>query len=292
MLLSILIPAYSYPAGILRICSVLEVQADPDLEVIIFDDSSDGGVQRLLDVFSFGNLNLHYYRNDPPLGPANNWNSLVNAATGKYCLLMHHDEFPIGFDFIDNALQELRCSQNTDVLMLNCLLVSGDGTVARRHVPQYLRSLVIRYQPSYLFRRNVIGPTACLIIRRSIYPKFDENLKWFIDVDAYFCLRQSTSRWKNSKCLQIGSLLGRIDSITATITYRLREIESEEIIYLSKKHSNVTMWRRTLFSRLHHLIESVSWYTMRIFTRLYGVGLNLLGYSPVSKSLLKKMLKL
>lgn len=288
--LSILIPAYSYPEGVDRIISGLTAEVDSLFEILIFDDSSDDGVARLVESWSHQGGWLRYQRNTPSLGAAANWNALLQAAKGEYCLLMHHDEFPLGSDFVHRAVDELRKNPDVDVLMMDCVLVRGDGKMVRRHVPNLVRSWAVRHAPAYLFRRNVIGPASALIVRRSLYPKFDDKLRWLIDVDAYFRLRQNTARWRICKHLQVGSLLGRGDSITANMGAGISEIQRQEQAYLVQKHPGAGMWLRTDANRWAHASEVALWALMRVSTRLYGRILSVFGVLPAEKMDLRKAL--
>lgn len=290
LLLSILVPAYSYPSGVRRIMREFGAHSSSQCEVLIFDDSPGDEVKQIIEAWREQGMPLRYQRNVPSLGVAGNWNALLEAARGEYCLLMHHDEFPLGSNFVGRALDVLRKNPDTDVLMMDCVLVGDDGRVARRHVPNLLRSWVARHVPAYLFRRNVIGPASALIVRRSLYPRFDDKLRWLIDVDAYFRLRQSTASWRVCGDLKIGSTLGRKDSITASIKDELKDLDAQERAYLVQKHPTAGLWLRADAHRWARAAETVLWAFMRVFTRLYARILSLFGILPVAEIDLKKAL--
>lgn len=288
--LSIVIPAFEYADGVRRILRNLSEDCPSSVEILIFDDSFSDGILNVVREWEGACQEIVYRRNCPSLGASGNWNALLESARGEYCLLMHHDEFPLGTDFVQRALDALRKDPGADVLMMDCVLVGSDGKVARRHVPNVIRSWVVRHAPAYLFRRNVIGPTSALIVRRSLYPKFDDKLRWLIDVDAYFRLRRSTARWRICKHLQIGSLLGRGDSITASMGAGISEIQRQEQVYLVQKHPGAGMWLRADVNRWAHASEAALWALMRVSTRLYGRILSVFGVLPAEKMDLRKAL--
>lgn len=270
-LLSILIPAYRYAEGVRRILTSLQPLPLEDCEVIVFDDSPDEEVMEV--VLNWGVNGVKYQHNQPALGAADNWNALVEAAHGRFCLLMHHDEFPLGDAFVSRLLHALREDPDVDVLLLDCVLVGSRPGQIRRHLPTWLRSFVVKHTPQYLFRRNVVGPTSALVVRRSLYPRFDARLRWLIDVDALVRLLAVAQRLRVCPQLQIGSLLGRTDSITAKLGPSLRQVRREEQAYLRGIHHSAGAWlgRSPNEPLLHVLLracESVCWIGMRIFTRI------------------------
>jgi glycosyltransferase involved in cell wall biosynthesis len=269
--LSILIPAYNYLEGMQKILSSVLSYTTTEVEVIISDDSSRDEIRRLVNEYSavFPGT-LIYRRNKAPLGAVHNWNSLLEMATGQYVMLLHHDEYPINNNFIQDAIDRINhYAKYIDVFVLDCILVSEDKRTVRPHLPNFIRRFVLKYYPSYLFKRNVLGPTSCLIVRRTLYPRFDVSLRWLVDVDVYFQLRIATARWIFCNNLKICSMLGRKDSITASIKKDLWELNKRERKYLKLKYPNVHLWlfpdKYWIFGKL----ESIVWMGMRGLTRLY-----------------------
>lgn len=274
MLLSILIPAYEYPHGIERILSRVLNCPSHDIEVIVSDDSSSGEVHEIVARFKerFPRT-LQYKRNAPSLGAVANWNSLLTSATGEYALLLHHDEYPLDESFIDVALASLRESPDVDVVVMECLVSSCLGRITRPHLPRVIRESVVMRWPDYLFRRNVIGPTSCLIVRTSLYPKFDLGLKWLVDVDAYVRLRRASRRWALSDRLTMVSDTNRAESITSSLRGGLRGLALQERKLLEAKHPKSLLLSDSKWIRPLWLVESLLWRTMRVITRAwYCVG--------------------
>jgi glycosyltransferase involved in cell wall biosynthesis len=273
-LLSILIPAFQYADGVVRILRGLNVNDAEYCEVIVFDDSLNEEVALAVDRCKKSKCIPFFYKhNSPPLGAVANWNALLDAARGQYCLLMHHDEFPIEDSFIQDLLSGLREQPDVDVLMLSCLQVNASSGWNRYHLPQWLRALVVKHFRHYLFRRNVIGPTAALVVRRAIYPRFDERLQWLVDVDVYVRtleLSQSTLLFSNIK---IGSIMNRADSITAQLGSFKPRIAKEERTYLGNVRGTKCFWLGSYPQYLpafHWLLwvgETVCWTFMRVVTR-------------------------
>jgi hypothetical protein len=273
MLLSILIPAYYYPEGVVRILQSASKGISPEVEILIFDDSPNDKVETSVSECGESLTNVRYVHNRPALGAANNWNALLDTAKGEYCLLMHHDEFPIGDCFVMDLVTTLCEHPETDVAMLDCVLTELESGLNRRHLPTFIRVLVVNYFPQYLFRRNVIGPTAALVIRRSIYPRFDARLQWLVDVDVYVRLLWVAKHLRFCPNIQIGSMQGRSDTITARLGSSIPRMAKEERTYLREQYPHNTLWlgpypQEHLVYGLLRAFETLCWWSIRALTRL------------------------
>lgn len=273
-LLSILLPTYSYPDGVGRIVRALDAPGLGDqVEVLIADDSPDDAVQSLVQSLATRvSLPLTYRRNMPALGAAANWNSLLDRARGRFVWLLHHDEFPIGDGFLPRLMSALR--RDADVLMLDCLLVDVSTGSNRQHLPMTLRAAIVRHAPGYLLRRNAIGPTSCLVVRRDRYPRFETSLRWLVDVEAYVRLLRPGTVVVTGASLRVGSVLDRGTSISAQIAADLPRLHREELDWLHATHlaSNMTPWvalaaGRGVGARVVRGIETVAWVALRVAMR-------------------------
>lgn len=274
-LLSILIPAYGYADGIHRILDRITNLSPDECELIVYDDSPDDEVENVVvRWFKATGALVQYQRNQPSKGAVANWNALLDSARGEFCILMHHDEFPIRDSFIHDLVTTMRQHPNVDVLMLDCLLFNANNGRNRHHLPHWLRALVIKHFQHYLFRRNVIGPTAALVVRRSIYPRFDERLQWLVDVDVYVRMLKLSKRILLCPNIKIGSIMNRTDSITAQIGSSMPQIVKEERAYLSGARGIKCIWLGSYHqgeSALYWLlsvIETMCWCLMRVATRI------------------------
>ncbi len=213
-----------------------------------------------------------YQHNRPSLGAGANWNLLLDTARGKYCLLLHHDEVPLSDQFVDNLILILRQNPDVDVLILDCILIESDSGRCRRHLPTWLRSLVVNRFPQYLLRRNVIGATSVLVVRRAMYPRFDTRLRWFIDADLYVRLLKVVKRLRICPELMIGSVMGRSDSITAGLGSSISQIAREERAYLRGLHQSAALWLGRVPNAnvdvLVRAFETACWIFLRVLIRV------------------------
>ncbi|MDQ0874571.1 glycosyltransferase involved in cell wall biosynthesis [Paenibacillus sp. V4I3] len=92
-LVSIVIPAYNRPHTLqVAIDSVLE-QTYPNIEIIICDDSTDDGVQEMLNPYLHAFPQIKYHKNEQNLF-LENWHKCFDLASGEYInYLMDDDVF-------------------------------------------------------------------------------------------------------------------------------------------------------------------------------------------------------
>lgn len=290
IILSVLLPTYNYLEGLKKIFSQLELLAIPQIwcyiEICIRDNSDNDYIQNWVEENILGSLPVVYKRNIPPTTPCENWNELIHKSRGRYYILMHHDEFPLTSNFILEALKEIERHKDTDIIVMDCLLMDKSSGSLRRHVPSFIRKKVFERFPEYLFIRNVIGATASLIVKKSLHSSFDCSLEWLIDVDEYYCLRQRAKYWSLSSDLKIGSYIDRGNSITSSLGDKISYIRQQEFKYLLKKHPKALPYLRS--NKLCRLLENISWIGMRVITRTYWYIVNSFGKYPVSKEMARK----
>lgn len=178
---SIILPCYN-DLTLLQgaLASVLK-QKDIDYEVIITDDSSDNHIEHYVQGLS--HQDIHYYRHQQGIGAADNWNFGLQKATGKYVILMHHDEEMVQDDYLKRVC--LLMSSGADVIISQVNVIINGEHKRQSFLCRWLKSFICKH-PSCLFLINVIGPCACLTIRREHLQDFNTDLKWFVDVEWYY----------------------------------------------------------------------------------------------------------
>jgi len=269
LLLSVLIPTYNYPIGVERILSKLSSEYSEDIEIIVFDDSSDNEVHNVCTAYKDAFYSFIYKHNDPAMGAVVNWNSLLDEAQGEYCLLLHHDEFPLGDNFVNKVADALSINAAIDVLIMDLVLVDINTGFIRQHAPGWLRNLSAKYFPEYLFRRNIIGPVSTLIVRRSVFPRFNEKLQWLVDVELYVRLFTQGITIKTAANILIGSAPDKNHSITASLGNEVFRIKQRELEYLRDLYGD-TFWIKKFNWKnpvrlLLYLIESLLWLNFTVF---------------------------
>jgi glycosyltransferase involved in cell wall biosynthesis len=287
ILLSILLPAYNYAEGIEKIFNQLDLLTIPSLwhriEIVVMDDSTNNDIEIRMKGIVDTIKCVRYVRNNIAAGPCKNWNMLIEKAQGKYYILMHHDEFPLTKDFISEVLQHIEKNNDVDMIMMDCILMNKSTSNLRRHIPSFIRRTVYKLFPEYLFRRNVVGPTATLIIKKSLYSNFDCKLTWLIDVDYYYQLRKKIKNWVFYEHLKIVSYTDYNESITESLSGNIAEIRQGEYRYLARKHAAASLW---LNNKIFYLaLEGLLWVAFRVMTRSYWYIMNKFKRYPVTNEM-------
>lgn len=252
ILLTILIPSYNYKIGIDRILNTL--QYHERIEIIIFDNSTGDSIQDLVQSFKIKFPTNLIYKHYFAENAVSNWNNLLRESKGKYYTLLHHDENIVLNTTLNNFINYLENSIY-DILIFKCFIINRR---ARLHFPLLLTSLFLKRYPSYILRRNFIGPTACLFIKNDYFNEyFNDNLKWFVDVDFYYRLFKNINKSDYSNLITIHSYQDNINSITKKLTKDLSKIKKQEIFILRYKHNFINLQ--------YNIIEIFIWYTFKLF---------------------------
>ena len=265
--ISIIIPLYNYYDGILKIVESFQGDDLREIEVIVFDDSDDPVEQlRIQELVAKYDNFITYRHNNVSYGPVFNWNALLDIASADYIVLMHHDEFILSKKFITNAICKIE-KLHFDVGIFDCFLMKN-GKIFRRHLPILFRFFLWKFFPLYIFRRNFIGPTASLIVRRELCEHFDNNLKWLVDVDWYYRLMLRTHKLACLNDIAICSQIDSKQSITGKIKDELPIILNDEEIYLSRKYKKkllLLFTNKGFLSKIFCFFESLMWKVLSVF---------------------------
>ena len=184
MFLSICIPSYNSGVKIERLLDSIQLQSFKDYEIIVSDDSSNDEVKSIVEQ-KYPDLNIKYYHNKPALGTPANWNNAVAKANGEWIKLMHHDDW-----FLDeNALQQF--ADHTDkehsAKLIFCSFMNIDLDNHRSFVTKCSKLDLWLLKRNYLnLYKNFIGNPSCTLVSSILKPyEYDKRIKWLIDFDFY-----------------------------------------------------------------------------------------------------------
>ncbi len=264
--LSILIPAYERPEGVLRILDAIAKEGVPDIECIIGDDSLSNSVEVAVynhPMFLAGRI--AYEHNMPPLGAISNWNNLLDRATGTHLMFMHHDEFPVTKGFFEKVRRYLQ--QGFDCVALNCWILDEKTRAALPHCSSWIKRLVLQHAPTYLMRRNIVGAPSTMIFRNKSMPRFDSRLPLLVDVDWYckFLERPNIRRTFAAE-LCVASVI-YADSITGRMGPKLADVARAESLKLRQEGKHfpgiVLCAPLTKMEKLRSTLEKTCWKAFR-----------------------------
>jgi glycosyltransferase involved in cell wall biosynthesis len=230
--LSVLIPAYNYAAGVERILARRRQTADR-VEYIVHDDSTDAGVATA--VAGQGERDALYRRNEGPGNAVANWNGLLKRSQGEFVVLVHHDEFPSRVGLFEDLADYLDKTPSTqaDVYLLGLRRLRRNRPLTDKLVPDMVRFWLLRHCPDYLMRRNFVGPSATFVVRRALCPRFDESLRWLVDVDFYLRTLSRSGAVKGLANFGIVSETDRRQSITQSLGADIADLRQRELAVIT-----------------------------------------------------------
>lgn len=180
--ISICIPAYKRIDCLKRLLLTTEEQSYKNFEVIISDDSDDVSVLNLVNTFKT-KFSIQYYSNNPSLGTPANWNAAIAKAKGDWIKLMHDDDWFSSKDslqkFADATLKgpKFIYSAYSNFIEIENTFYPINHSASQLHK-------VLR-QPLLLLSENIIGPPSVTLFHKSILEKYDERMKWRVDLEYY-----------------------------------------------------------------------------------------------------------
>lgn len=180
---SVCIPAYNQIESFKRAFESVIFQEYFDYEIIVTDDSTNDDISNYLQSRDASQA-VRYYKNPERLGAPANWNRAISLATGKYIKILHHDDWLNSPSALQKFVAPLEI--NSDVALAFCAIqnVRIDGS-SKVHRPPLKNRITNKGMAINLLMGNWIGPPSSVIYRNSGNLRFDENLKWLVDIDFY-----------------------------------------------------------------------------------------------------------
>ncbi len=182
---SICIPVYKNVEYLQMLLVSIQEQSFQDFEIIISDDSPDSSIESWISQ-NFPGLEFQYFKNITPLGTPANWNHAISKSKGEWIKLMHDDDW-----FASNkALMELYNALNdSNSKFAYCHYENrfvNDTSKGFGKLSVFgIRKFLMLKNPVSLYGRNIIGPPSVVCVHHSVKERYDEKLKWLVDIDFY-----------------------------------------------------------------------------------------------------------
>jgi len=273
-LLSVLVPTYNHAHGLGRIVTSLGALAQgSEIELRVHDDSSDDraaeAIEQIVRTCACG----IYQRNQPSQGAVRNWNGLLDAAVGEYALLMHHDEYFERAQTLKETLTRLHEDPGIDGIVFPCRVVSARFPQGRLHMPAWIARWIVDHYPGYMLRRNPFGAPSTVLLRRSMYPRYDDRLRWLVDCELY--VRAIVAHRPRLIFLTgpgvVSDGAGAV-SITASMGPSIKPIMADELRLLQRQGlpqaRGAWLVSASSAAKLARTFESVAWTAFRAIQRL------------------------
>ncbi len=228
--ISICIPAYKRPENIDRLLQSISLQSFKDYEIIITDDSMDDSLQPVLQKYSY--LPILYFKNEQALGTPANWNYGISKASGEWIKLMHDDDWFSSAESLEKFAAHTK-SGTKFIFSAYKNITAGTGTQISMLFPDSWNKRIIK-EPVTLLSNNVIGPPSVTLVHHSITEKYDERMKWRVDLDFYIRVLKLEKQYNyiNDQLVNVGV------NNTQVTNYCINqpEVELPEGLLLLKKY--------------------------------------------------------
>ncbi len=176
---SICIPAYNNGPGVKRLLESIKKQTYKDYEVILTDDSTTGDVRKAVDE---SGVVVNYTKNETRDGSTANWNKAIDKASGDYIKIMHHDDWFTDSDSLAKMVRLLDENPEAILAFSGTMQVGAENSYSR-HIKREDAEL-IKKDWRNLFLGNTIGAPSA-VIHRCTNKRYDEGLRWLVDMDFY-----------------------------------------------------------------------------------------------------------
>jgi glycosyltransferase involved in cell wall biosynthesis len=185
--ISICIPAYKRLPFLTRLLNSIAEQTYTDFEVILSDDSPDDTVSDFLKSYEH-HFMIHYFKNNPSLGTPANWNLAISKAHGEWIKLMHDDDWFTDKDSLQQFADATKQGPKFIYAAYSNFLEHNQTKQLVQHKSKAIQNIL--KQPLLLLSENIIGPPSVTLFHKSISEKYDERMKWRVDLEYYIRILQ------------------------------------------------------------------------------------------------------
>ncbi|MCR4854521.1 MAG: glycosyltransferase [Prevotella sp.] len=222
---TIVIPAFNKVDLLKRALESTVQQTGVSFDIVVADDSTTNDVEQFIGQWK-SDIPITYLHNRPTMGAVPNWNNALKAATGRYIILMHHDEAMQDPHHLLTIAGHM--NQGADIV-ISAVTVYAGGKERRRLFPSSLTNFFIHH-PTLLFLANPIGPCACVAFRKEHVQPFDDRLQWLVDVEWYYRMLRGRKAVFD-KSLHIVSIHGHDGQITGNIDTTKVFVADKKILF-------------------------------------------------------------
>ncbi len=181
-LITICIPAYKRVNYLQRLLDSISIQTFRDFDVVITDDSPDDSVRNLVQQYR-SSFPIFYHHNSPAKGTPANWNEGISHATGDWIKLIHDDDWFATKESL--GIFAKHAGTNSKLIFsayANC--IDGQTAMETKRLGTSWKDRITK-EPMTLLAYNVIGPPSVTMVHSSVKDRYDERMKWRVDMDYY-----------------------------------------------------------------------------------------------------------
>jgi glycosyltransferase involved in cell wall biosynthesis len=249
---SICIPTFVRPSFLKRLLDSIHIQTFTDFEVVISDDSPDSSVFDLVKQLSY-RFCIRYHKNSHSLGTPKNWAQAMQLASGKWIKLMHDDDWFTDQYSLERYITSI--SLDIDVIFSGYAVYNESSQTSVQKTIHSNQFCVLQRHPYRLFAENKLGPPSVVLFRREMLERYDDNLKWLVDLEAYIrMLKHYNCRYITHPLITMGVSPSQVTQSCLLNPY----VEIPEILYFYSKHGDDSMKTWLVYDVWWRLIRNLS----------------------------------
>lgn len=188
-LLTVGIPTYNSAKHVLETINSLKTQSFSDWKCLISDDASSDETVKIVNAAIENNPRFEFIQQAKRLGPADNWNFLLESVESPYFKLLHADDLlhPHHLEILIKSMQDNP----------KCSLISSNRSFARN--PKPFKSAPQKFKTRYFSRSqfinnylfvgfNFVGEPSFTIYKTEPLKEvggFSKSWNYLIDMDSY-----------------------------------------------------------------------------------------------------------
>jgi len=263
---SICIPTYQQTEYLKKTLDSILIQEFNDYEIIITDDSRDNSVRCLVDTYS-SSLPIRYYRNEKQLGSPENWNKSVTHANGEYIKIMHHDDWFTNKNSLGLFVKMLDDNPNSVFGFSATHIYNVKENTICIHKATKNQINKLSRNPEILLLGNIVGVPSVTIYRRTVKDKYDNRLKWLVDLEFYIRVINSNKEI----CFCQEALISRCSGVEHQVSESCMDnpqVDLFENIYLYNKLSPKIKYE---LNYLFHLLKLFTKYKITSWFKLQEI---------------------
>jgi hypothetical protein len=232
--LSICLPTYEmHGLGEKYLCQSLDIlvtQTFKHFDVVISDNSVNDGIKKVCEEYK-GKLDIKYFKHPGKKEMSPNTNYAIQKATGVLLKILFQDDYLYGNDALKTIVD------NFDLHKDQWLVTACTHT---KNTRQFFRPFYPKYNSKIHMGRNTISSPSVLTLKNNNDKTFlfDENLKWFMDVDYYKRLHNA---YGEPKIVNTICTVNRVGAHQTTNRDATEELRKTEFKYIAKKYDEWTL---------------------------------------------------
>ncbi|MEP7318970.1 MAG: glycosyltransferase [Panacibacter sp.] len=181
--ISLCLPTYKNVRYLERLLQSIAAQTFKDYEIIITDNSPDNSVEELAKSYK-DQLPIQFYKNVPATGMAENFNRVMQKASGKWIKMMHDDDWFVTPDSLEKFADAARNTRHKFIFSACKNIYASSGKEENDFLIHWKKMLLEDSQLN-LFYLNVIGHPSTTMHFKDDDVLYDTQFKWVVDIDFY-----------------------------------------------------------------------------------------------------------